>query len=391
MTEQALILAIEFKSESDYTEALSVAKFEFDIVNEDFDHCIRRERGTEALACIEGGYPFLAYTKGGEVIDTNVDFEHLDRVHTQVLYRKHHREQTPIAGLTPLNHEGNELWVNYWPLLFSAMPDDVRTLFIKRNVESLPAAALAEKIASGELEERLPLFVKTLNKGINNHLTLHDVFYTAEDLEALNKEKIAAQEYFKYTSKFGNEDAPLWFFKKDSDWFCPYRDERQAGRRYVIFIDDSIVLSDYMEILKDGKADQGTKEYRCFIVGSKVSSISRYADYEHYEIPAEVKEFADRFAKMLGNDNLGFHMPPLYVLDVAETTDGCQVIELNPIENSGRYLNNDIHQLLADIQAEGFGGTKDIKLIPVKHTLLKRDQEEDDMDLKELLKKIKFD
>jgi len=107
-----------------------------------------------------------------------------------------------------------------------------------------------------------------------------------------------------------------------------------------------VLISEVIPLKTDSK---GKCEYRCFVVGNRVSSISRYIDYDtDYEIPADLSAFAAAFAK----DHIG-RLPACYILDVAETTDrGPVVIELNGIVASGRYEHNSFPQLLNDLIRE---------------------------------------
>jgi hypothetical protein len=101
-----------------------------------------------------------------------------------------------------------------------------------------------------------------------------------------------------------------------------------------------IVASEPVSILTD---ERGKREYRCFVVRGKVSSVSRYIDYDtDYEIPGDVEAFASAFVADHGN------LPDCYVLDVAETERGLVVIELNGIVASGRYERNCFRRMVGD-------------------------------------------
>ncbi len=106
-----------------------------------------------------------------------------------------------------------------------------------------------------------------------------------------------------------------------------------------------ILISETLEILSDVK---GKREYRCFVVRNKVSSVSRYLDYDtDYTIPSTVTEFATAIVA----DHIGT-LPECYVLDVAECQQrGPVAIELNGIVASGRYERNDFRKLLRDLQS----------------------------------------
>ena len=104
-----------------------------------------------------------------------------------------------------------------------------------------------------------------------------------------------------------------------------------------------IVISEPLEIAADSL---GKREYRCFIMRGRVSSISRYIDYNtDYAIPASIEQFsADFVAAYIGK------LPGCYVLDVAESDRGAVVIELNGIVASGRYEKNCPRKMLVDLE-----------------------------------------
>lgn len=99
-----------------------------------------------------------------------------------------------------------------------------------------------------------------------------------------------------------------------------------------------MIVSDVIDIKQDSF---GKKEYRCFISNQNVSSISRYLDYDtNYIVPKEVVNYALDFA------NAHKHLPACYVLDIAETSTGVDLVELNDLESSGRYAKNGFAQFL---------------------------------------------
>jgi hypothetical protein len=103
------------------------------------------------------------------------------------------------------------------------------------------------------------------------------------------------------------------------------------------------MLSEVINIRSD---DLKTLEYRAFIVDGQVSSISRYVDYEETTTPDSVVSHAREFAKSFKDK-----LPTVYVADFAETDKGVELVELNPYENSGRYLWNDPTHLFLDVFA----------------------------------------
>ncbi len=105
-----------------------------------------------------------------------------------------------------------------------------------------------------------------------------------------------------------------------------------------------VIVSEPLGLHSDAK---GKLEYRCYVVRGRVSSISRYIDYDtDYTIPAGIEQFAEAFVAAHRGD-----IPDCYVLDVAESDRGPVVIELTGIVASGRYEKNDFRKLLADLQA----------------------------------------
>lgn len=99
-----------------------------------------------------------------------------------------------------------------------------------------------------------------------------------------------------------------------------------------------MIVSDYMEIKED---EMGKKEYRCWVSNQKVSSISRYNDYiTNYTVSREIVDYAMDFV------TAHKHLPSCYVLDIAETDHGIDIVELNDLEASGRYGKNGFDKFL---------------------------------------------
>jgi len=99
-----------------------------------------------------------------------------------------------------------------------------------------------------------------------------------------------------------------------------------------------MIVSDIMDIHSDAL---GKKEYRCWISNQVVSSISRYLDYNvDYEIPKEIVDFALDFTKAHK------HLSSCYVLDLAETSKGVDIVELNDLECSSRYARNSFEKFI---------------------------------------------
>ena len=101
------------------------------------------------------------------------------------------------------------------------------------------------------------------------------------------------------------------------------------------------IISEPIEIKRDSS---GTLEYRCFIVGHKVSTVSRNLDNPKHNVPGEVADFANECAARNKNK-----LPPLYVMDIGYTDRGLVVIELNPLAPSGLFVRNDPAKFMPDV------------------------------------------
>ena len=105
-----------------------------------------------------------------------------------------------------------------------------------------------------------------------------------------------------------------------------------------------VIVSEPLSLLSDSR---GKLEYRCYVVNRRVSTISRYIDYDtDYVVPPAVFKFADSFV-VAHQESL----PACYVLDVVESDRGVVVIEINGIVASGRYERNCFRKLLDDLRA----------------------------------------
>lgn len=321
MNNHQILFGIEFESQSHYDECLKIAMYHADTVNEDYRHCVMRERGLEAAYCRDNRLPFVAFDKELGVLDSNILLDKIDKSAWRIVLRLHSELKNDYFGIEPLQGTTDAHSVVLWPTL----ADEI-VKYTKRTVSFTTAKMFAGTI--NKFAESGPLFIKTMNKGPKNHLTLHHIFSKPEDYEKFNTTSAP------FTRPWGDvENAPLTYLFKQPDWFCPYRESMERGSEDLVAIDDYIVYSDVMNIKRD-ELDRKL-EYRCFIVNGKPVSISRYEDYEDFKIPQEVGEFASEFA----SEALSY-MPPIYVMDIAETDKGLQLVELNPYEHSGRYHGN---------------------------------------------------
>lgn len=98
------------------------------------------------------------------------------------------------------------------------------------------------------------------------------------------------------------------------------------------------ILSEVMDIKKD---EEGTLEYRCYVINNKLNSISRYSDYKKIPVPRKAIEYAKKVIDM--NKNV---FVPHYILDICELTDGYyDIVEFNCLESSGRYIDNSVKRM----------------------------------------------
>lgn len=103
------------------------------------------------------------------------------------------------------------------------------------------------------------------------------------------------------------------------------------------------------DIIVCNKVKQIAKEYRTWVVGDDVVAVVGYRQNdkiapwvpEHFE-GEEVKSFARRCAEK-------YKPSPIFILDVAETEDGYQLVEINSFHSSGFYLTNHILDVVAEV------------------------------------------
>ncbi|MDU8351068.1 ATP-grasp domain-containing protein [Pseudomonas syringae pv. actinidiae] len=330
-----VIIAIEFKGPRDYLDALATAVHHFDDVNESFNHCVRRERGLEAHVLREAKFPFVAYGPEGEVLDTNVDLASLDRNQWRVLRRSLTRSVKSVAGFDSLLTDEDNQVIEHWPdVILSA------DRFLARDVSYFDKSEFLKKLAAGDLT--FPLFIKGSDKGPTSDTSLRHIF---NDWDALAEVFIRAR-YIPLIDQanLSPEDTFVLRFQKP-DWYCPYRDDIIHEAPRYLPITTGIITSELMEITRDDLADSGTREYRCFVFNGKAYSPSRYSDYVSLPVPTALIEAAQVFA-----DAQQSVLPIVYVVDIAETDKGFQVVELNQFSWSGRYLDNCPQKLFSDIQ-----------------------------------------
>lgn len=89
------------------------------------------------------------------------------------------------------------------------------------------------------------------------------------------------------------------------------------------------------------------EEYRCLIVGDKVSSVSLYTDKKRKRNYADIEAFANEFAAHFAG-----RLPVAYCLDLCRLIDTTiAVVEINDICAFGFYADNDINKFFEDVYA----------------------------------------
>lgn len=121
-------------------------------------------------------------------------------------------------------------------------------------------------------------------------------------------------------------------------------------------LEDEIFLSDAFESIEDTENNMRCREYRAFIVGGKVLSLSRsYVDYPTL-VPDKVKDFVSKQVNRISNIK---DFPLSYVLDVGEVNingkDVVDIIEFNPIAASGLEVCNLLEEEILSIKKTGNG------------------------------------
>ncbi len=321
-----VIACIEFQSEGELKDALSLAAYHFDERNEEMRHCLLRERGMEVLACRKSGVPYIAVSEGDELLDGNVDLGKIDKEATRLAIRRFSsKPMHGYQGIEPLQDAADYERVKRWP---EVVGDN--NFFVKRNLRLVPVEEIAEQIRSRTLP--LPCFLKQQDKGPSNNFTLRHILRTEEDLANFDRDDVDRHKPKDF------KPGTLTYFFEAHDWWCPYRESWEKTQEYLAVLEEDLILSDVMEINRDIQPSNepgATREYRSFVINGQVVNWSRYVDYDYLDVPESVISFTRRFAQEYEGK-----LPGLYVLDVAETTDGLQVVELNNYENSGRYLSN---------------------------------------------------
>lgn len=351
MSTSPVVIAIEFKDEHELQESLQIAKYRFKEENEDHRYCVNRERGKEALTCLENNIPFLAYSaKDHEILYSNVLVDTLPE-NTKLFIRKASNRYPDKIGFDYIFCKEDEDLLLAWPkFLEKDCP------YTNRSIDYIDHYNFARKIKGNSI--LLPSFIKTADKGKNESHTLHHVI-DKDNIGLFNAEKVNS------LFDFENDASQVSFLFKGQKYFNEWIGEWDRGHDATHSLMGDFILSDVMNIENDGLSDNGKIEYRCYIVRDKLVNISRYVDYKHIEVPSEAKQFAKGFIDSYSNS-----IASVYVLDIAKTDKGYQIVEINPMPNSGRYLNN-LPLPLFNMVMKEFANNKEVENNSKPYVILK--------------------
>lgn len=97
--------------------------------------------------------------------------------------------------------------------------------------------------------------------------------------------------------------------------------------------------------IRERKTGYRRDEYRCLIVGDKVSSVSLYTDKKRKRDYTDIEAFANEFAAHFAG-----RLPRAYCLDLCRMIDTTiAVVEINDICAMGFYADNDIYKFFQDV------------------------------------------
>ena len=174
---------------------------------------------------------------------------------------------------------------------------------------------------------------KSWYKNINNDITKRKIIYgNILDIEK-NFEYYLKQVKDSKNRFFIKSSEKHWSFSGDlNKWY-----EDGGGFFFNLGSDHSeCIISEFIDIKTDNLSHKKC-EYRCYYFFGKLTSISRYVDYDEHEIPEHILETAKSYEKILNK------LSNTIVIDIADTVDrGPVFLEANNICSSGRYFNNKV-------------------------------------------------
>ncbi|MBD8088632.1 ATP-grasp domain-containing protein [Pseudomonas fluorescens] len=331
-----MLVVFQESSKDSLAQGLGIVTWYNEFRNEDYGYCVAREKAQEVLKCREHGIPYVVINKDvlgdNRVIDTNCDLKRLPADTTLVLRcQPDARLPSSIASFPKWLTPDEMKAVNHWPSNV-AQADH----FFKRHVMTIDRDLLAQLLQAQALS--LPLFFKTVEK-----TDFHQVIYSHDEL---NKSLMTVSQARQLVPHKGAEleglfaDTAVLVLKKP-DWFCEYRDQMIAGRVSLDTLEEGLIISDPMEILRE-ESHKG--EYRAYFINGQMSSISAYLDYDHCEVPGSIRDFAEAFGVANAQMAKGF------VADFCMTPKGPALVEMNDFCYSGRYIDNDPGLLFTDLK-----------------------------------------
>ena len=331
-----MLVVFQESNKDTLAQGLGIVTWYNEFRNEEYNYCVAREKAQEVLTCRELGIPYVVISKDlmgdNRVIDCNCDLKALPSDTTLVL------RCYPGAKL-PSSIDRFQKWLS---------PDEMRNVdqwpstvtqadhFFKRHIMTIDRDLMAQLLQDQVLS--FPLFVKTVEK-----TDFHHVIFSQEEL---SRNLMTVEQARKAVPHKGAELEGLFgdtavLVLKRPDWYCEYREQMIAGRISLNTLEAGLIVSDVMEI---ERADSHKGEYRAYFVNGQLSSISAYLDYDHAEVPAEIRHFAEAF----GIANA--HLAKGFVADFCLTPKGPALVEMNDFCYSGRYIDNDPAALFADIK-----------------------------------------
>ena len=118
-------------------------------------------------------------------------------------------------------------------------------------------------------------------------------------------------------------------------------EESDLRKAFSYHEDEEFIISEKVEFNED---EIGKQEYRVLIYKGKVMNISCITDTIYHQIPEELIEYIDRLLTSIPKE-----FPKTFVLDIFSYQNMFDILEINPIEASGRYLYNSIFSFSTDL------------------------------------------
>lgn len=331
-----MLVVFQENNKDALAQGLGIVTWYNDFRNEDYHHCVAREKAQEILTCREIGIPYVVISKDvmgdNRVIDSNCNLKALPS-DTNLVLRCHPDAKLPASidrfpkWLSPTEMDA----VTQWPS--TVVQGDY---FFKRHIMTIDRDLMGQLLQDHVLS--FPLFVKTVEKSDFHHVICSQDELAKNLMTVEQARQIVPHKGAQLEGLF--PDTTVLVIKRP-DWFCEYRDQMISGRVTIDTLETGLIVSDVMDI---DRADNHKGEYRAFFVNGQVSSISAYLDYEHTQVPAEISDFADEF----GTANA--HLAKGFVADFCMTPKGPALVEMNDFCHSGRYVDNDPAALFSDIK-----------------------------------------